>query len=525
MEKGYLALILHAHLPYVRHPEYENCLEEHWLHEAITESYIPLLLVLEGLVKDQIDFRLTLSITPTLVSMLGDPLLRSRYLRRLDCLIELAEKEMHRTSLQPEFNKLALMYHEKFLKVKQAFLRCHGDLVQAFKKLQDLGKVEILASAATHGYLPLFSVNPRVLRAQIEVGIDFYEKVFARKPKGFWLPECGYHPGVEDLLREHRIRYTILEAHGITHAEPRPIDGVYAPVYCPSGVVAFGRDPESSKQVWSSVEGYPGDFDYREFYRDIAYDLPFDYIRPHIHQAGIRIDTGLKYYRITGKEKHKEVYVPAAAEKKTEIHADHFISGREKQIEFLASVMDRKAILVAPYDAELFGHWWFEGPNWINSLIRKIAQGQKTFRLVTLSEYLQEYPINQVSSPSISSWGYKGFNEVWLNGKNDWMYRHLYRSAELMERTTRNHSRARGLAKRALKQALRELLLAQSSDWPFIIKSGTMADYAAKRVKTHLLRFNRLCDQIEEKAIDRAWLTAIEEQDNIFPQIDYSAFS
>ena len=518
-EKGYLAVVLHAHLPYVRHPEYEHALEENWLYEAITETYIPLLLILEKLVDDGLDFRLTFSLTPTLVSMLLDPFLQSRYLRRLDGLIDLAAKEMARTKLQPEFYPLALMYHGRFSEVRHAFVnRYQRNLVQAFKRLQELGKVEIIASAATHGYLPLLSVNPSAVRAQIRVGIEHYEHVFGRRPKGFWLPECGYYPGVVRLLRECGIRYTILETHGVTRADPRPKYGIYAPIHCPSGVAAFGRDPDSSKQVWSSTEGYPGDHDYREFHRDIAYDLDPDYLKPYIHPDGIRTDTGIKYHRVTRKtEEKKAVYVLEWAERKTQIHASDFINKRERQVEYLASTMDRKPIIVAPYDAELFGHWWFEGPSWLNHLVRKIALEQEKVRLITLSEYLEEYPVNQAATPTLSSWGHKGFNEVWLNGLNDWIYPQLHRAADWLEELARRHPRPEGPALRTLNQAGRELLLAQASDWAFMISSGTTAEYATRRLKTHLLRLHRLGRQIESNAFDEAWLSTIENQDNIFP--------
>jgi 1,4-alpha-glucan branching enzyme len=315
-----------------------------------------------------------------------------------------------------------------------------------------------------------------------------------------------------------------LETHGITRADPRPKFGVHAPIHCPSGVAAFGRDPDSSKQVWSAKEGYPGDYDYREFYRDLGYDLPPDDLKPYIHPDGIRTDTGLKYYRVTGKTDHKEVYVPEWAERKAEVHAGNFMFNREKQVEFLESMMDRKPIVVAPYDAELFGHWWFEGPSFLNHLMRKIAHEQKTIRLVTLSEYLEKYPVNQTATPASSSWGYKGFNETWLNGRSDWIYPELHQAADLMENLAKQHSRAEGLTLRALNQAARELLLAQASDWAFMISSGTTGDYATRRTRTHLERLNRLSRQIESKAIDEAWLSTLEAQDNIFPTNVFSRF-
>jgi len=517
MHKGYLAIVLHGHLPFVRHPEHKDSLEENWLFEAITEVYVPLLQVMDKLVEDGIDFRVTFSLTPTLVSMLQDPFLQSRYVRKLGRLIQLAEKEVRRTRRMPELRGLAQMYHQRFQKTRHAFVeRYQGNLVRAFKRLQDLGKIEIIASAATHGFLPLLAVNPSAVRAQIGLGVAHYEQVFKRRPRGFWLPECGYYFGVAEALREQNVGFTILETHGLTHADPRPRYGVYAPIQCPSGVFAFGRDPDSSKQVWSSVDGYPGDHDYREFYRDIAYELDIDYLKPYVHRDGIRIDTGIKYYRVTGKTEDKQLYVPAWAENKAEMHAGNFMFNREQQAGYLASIMDRKPIIVAPYDAELFGHWWYEGPRWLDHLFRKIAREQQTLRLVTPSEYLAEYPDNQPAQPAQSSWGYKGFNEVWLNGHNDWIYRHLHRASDALDKLTASCRRARGQKLRALRQARRELLLAQASDWAFMIHSGTMTEYATERTKTHLERFNGLARQIAADRIDDKWLSLVESQDNIF---------
>jgi 1,4-alpha-glucan branching enzyme len=522
--EGYLALVLHAHLPYVRHPEYEDALEENWLFEAITETYVPLFLVLDDLIEDGIDFRLTFSLTPTLASMLLDPLLQERYLKKLERTIELAEKEIARTASLPDFQPLARMYHRLLLRVHDAFVkRYEKNLVRGFERFAKTGKVEIIASAATHGYLPLLSVNEAAVRAQIGIGVEHYRRTFGRPPQGFWLPECGYYTGVDAILRQRGIRHTIVETHGVTRADHRPRFGVYAPIVCPSGVAVFGRDPDSSRQVWSSEVGYPGDFDYREFYRDIGYDLNLDYIRPYIHRDGIRIDTGIKYYRTTGKGSHKEPYVPEWAEQKAATHARHFLDERIQQVRNLASAMDRRPIVVAPYDAELFGHWWFEGPRWLDYLIRGIALDQSTIRLVTLPEYLDEYPVNHCATPAASSWGHDGFSQVWLNGENDWIYRHLQRGAERMEELVAAQPRAAGLTLQALNQASRELLLAQSSDWAFMIASGTMREYATRRTKTHLRRLLQLGQQIESGIIDKAALQRIEDQDNIFAGISTAA--
>ncbi|HXC62535.1 MAG TPA: 1,4-alpha-glucan branching protein domain-containing protein, partial [Nitrospiria bacterium] len=205
-------------------------------------------------------------------------------------------------------------------------------------------------------------------------------------------------------------------------------------------------------------------------------------------------------------------------------HAGNFMFNRQRQIEYLSSTMDRPPLVVAPYDAELFGHWWFEGPEWINMLIRKLACDQDTVELITPSDYLEDFPVNQESTPAGSSWGHKGYNEVWLNNRNDWVWRHLHQAARRMEELIRNYPNSEGVLRRALNQASRELLLAQSSDWPFMMKTGQQVEYAVKRFNDHLLRFLRLSDEIRSKQIDEIWLKELEDRDNLFPALDYRRF-
>ena len=525
-QKGYLCLVLHAHLPYVRHPEYELFLEEDWLYESITETYIPLLLVLEKLTAEGVPYRLTISLSPSLVAMLRDPLLQDRYVRHIERLIELAHKEIDRTRGDSNFNRLARMYLDSFTRARDYFLgRCGKDLTQGFRDLQEHGDIEIIPCAATHGYLPLMTIVPEAVRAQIVVAAEEHERCFGRRPRGMWLPECGYEPGMDRFLKEAGFTFFFTDAHGVLHASPRPKHGVFAPIFCPSGTAAFGRDLESSKQVWSSIEGYPGDCWYREFYRDIGYDMDYEYIRPYICADGKRKNTGIKYYRITGQTPYKEIYDPDVAREKAAAHAGNFMFNREKQAEYLYERMGgRKPIIVAPYDAELFGHWWYEGPQWIEFLIRKVAYDQKTLRLVTPSQYLDENPQNQVATPSLSSWGWKGYSEVWLEGSNDWIYPHLHMAAARMVELATTFKEPTALERRALTQAARELLLAQSSDWAFIMTSGTMVSYAVRRTKEHIGRFTELYSALKSNSIDVRKLEETEWKDNIFPEIDYRVY-
>ena len=481
MPVSYLSLVLHAHLPFVRHPEVDDVFEEDWLYQAITETYIPLLDVFDGLERDGVDWRLTMSVTPTLAAMLDDPLLQYRYLRHIDNLIRLSCKEMERTRWQPEFQHLAQMYHHRFTRAREIFVQQYANnLINGFHRFFELGKLELITCAATHGFLPLLDLNRNAIRAQVEIGCQEFERHFGRRPQGMWLPECGYAPGIDEVLADARIRYFFVDAHAVLFAQPRPRFGVYAPIMCPgSGVAALARDTESSRQVWSAIEGYPRDYAYREFYRDIGFDLDFEYLQPHLHEMGIRSHLGIKYYKITGPSNHKEPYNPQAALVQAAEHAGNFLFNREKQVEWLVGAMDgRPPLVIASFDAELYGHWWFEGPDWLNFLLRKIHFDQQTIKTITIPEYLDRYPKIRVAQPTLSSWGYKGYCEVWLEDSNDWIYPHLHAISERMVEAARVNPDPTPLRRRILNQMARELLLSQSSDWAFLMKAGTMVEYA-----------------------------------------------
>ncbi|WP_267383919.1 glycoside hydrolase family 57 protein [Cyanobacterium sp. uoEpiScrs1] len=526
MAFGYVAFVLHAHLPFVRHPESDYVLEEEWLYEAITETYIPLLRVFEGLKRDGINFKMTMSMTPSLVSMLRDPLLQKRYDRHLARLQELIEKEIIRNGQNGHLRYLAEYYAIEFTKIREIWEYYNGDLVFAFKQFFDSNNLEIITCGATHGYFPLMKMYPEAVWAQIKVACEHYEENFGRSPKGIWLPECAYYEGLEQMLANAGLRYFLLDGHGILYARPRPRYGTYTPIFTETGVAAFGRDHESSQQVWSSKVGYPGDPEYREFYKDLGWEAEYEYIKPYIMPNGQRKNTGIKYHKITSRQAElsdKALYDPYWAKKKTEEHAEDFIYNRKQQISNLAAIMQRAPIVVSPYDAELFGHWWYEGPWFIDCLFRKAWYEQNTFSMIHLAEYLQSNPTQQVCRPSQSSWGYKGFHEYWLNHTNAWIYPHLHKAIERMIEISNLEASDR-LQQKALNQAARELLLAQSSDWAFIMRTGTMVPYAVHRTRSHLLRFNKIYDDIKAQKIDSGWLEKVEKIDNIFPQINYRVY-
>lgn len=522
MTKGYLAIVLHAHLPFVRHPEKERYLEENWFYQAVTECYFPLLDAFNRLAGEGFRFRITLSLSPPLITMLTDALLTRRYVSHLERLVRLAEAEEKRTA-GTEFHPIARMYRERFQRYYDLFINEYrGNLVSGFASLQSQGVVELITTCATHGYLPLIH-GREAQRAQILTGLDLFERHFGVRPQGFWLPECGYMPGVDELLASVGIKYFFIETHGVLTAYPPPLYGIYAPVVSPAGVAAFGRDPDTSRQVWDRQIGYPGDYWYREYYRDIGYELPWEYIEPFLPSGEVRTDTGVKYYRITGRES-KEPYNPQAAQERAAAHAEHFLYHRQRQISYWAERLEREPIVVAPYDAELFGHWWFEGPQWLEFLIRKVSM-QDEVALVTPSDYLAAHPRQETATISHSSWGEGGYSEVWLNPGNDWIYQHTHHAETLMVELCDLYPEAQGNLRRALSQAARELLLAESSDWAFILRVGSTVEYAKRRIQEHISRFNSVTDQILNQEIDEITLEEIESLDNIFPGIDYRVYS
>ena len=556
-KKGFVSFVLHAHLPFIHHPESNDYLEESWLYEAISETYIPLLRNFKKLVDEGVNFRITMSMTPPLLSMLDNKLLQQKYINYLENLIELSEKEIKRTTFNEKMNNLSKYYYERYSEDLRLFrdeFKC--DLISQFKHFQDIGVLEIITCGATHGYFPILYVNEKTVRAQIAVGVQTYERYFGKKPRGIWLPECGYVPEADKYLREFGVDYAIVESHGVLYANPTPIYGTLAPIVSPQGFTVFGRDMESSRQVWSSINGYPGDYNYRDFYRDIGYEADYDYIKPYIAHNGVRVHTGIKYHRITGDTDNKDIYDIQWAKDSAERQAGHFLNSRTEQIENASHYMNKPPIVLCPYDAELYGHWWYEGPYWLYILFKKIYYDECNFELITPSEYMDRYPEIQQCQPCRSSWGANGYSEVWLNPSNDYAHKHLHTAGDRMCElaynfrdsydvlnslnnqikelkkdkkpitpiTSSSKYRNTKLQVRALNQAARELLLAQSSDWLFIITNNTMVDYAHRRIKDHIGRFTRLYNELNSGKIDRKFLSEIEEKDCVFPDIDYRIY-
>ncbi len=512
MTKGNLAIVLHAHLPYVRSNE-PGSLEEDWFFQALVECYLPLLETLENaaIAKDQTP-KVTIGLSPTLLSLLEDQVLKNRFKKWVNIRLEVLN------TLDKDYLKAVLHLKEHLIRQLESWKNCQGDLIGRFKKLQISNVIDILTCAATHGYLPLLRENPEAVSAQLKTAVTEHKRLFMSAPLGIWLPECAYYEGLDLLMAESGLRYAVLDGHGLLNADPRPRYGIYAPICTRKGVAFFGRDSESTLPVWSARDGYPGNPNYREFHRDLGWDLSIE----NLKRIGIKEKRplGIKLFKISSKNtslENKQEYDPKSAKESVEKDAENYLKERKKQLIKLEKSMGINPLLIAPFDAELFGHWWFEGPQFLSHLFIK-SKGEG-IKLITLKEALQVTPKIQLCNPSPSSWGQGGFHNYWLNKSNAWIVHEWSKAGREMVNIC-----SKGLIKESniqiIKQAGRELLLCQSSDWSFILKAGTTTELARERINLHLKRFWMLINTIKDnKAINERILEEIEKEDCIFPLI------
>ncbi|MEK4564565.1 1,4-alpha-glucan branching protein domain-containing protein [Alkalihalobacillus sp. FSL R5-0424] len=505
MKKGYYSLILHAHLPYVRHEE-DHRLEQNWLFEAITESYIPLI---HSIDQANQAHAVTLSLSPPLMEMLADPLLQKRFVSYLKNVERLLKKETRFQKQHDVPDDLLAFYKRRYSLIRDFIKKWNGQLLSALKDLHFRGLITCITSSATHTFLP-YLLTEEGVRLQIKEGIRCFEKHFQFTPKGFWVPECAFNDRVDKVLAEEGILYTFVDEHALLQANPRPEKGSGAPVLSKQGVVLFPRHTSLSAQVWSSTDGYPGDEWYREFYRDIAYEREWSYIKPHMHPEGIRFDTGLKFSRVTGQSETKAFYSPKVADERVSAHANHFIEKVTEQADRHKAQCFPPYMMVTPFDAELFGHWWFEGPAWIESLIK---QSYDQIEWITPELYLEAHNRDlETVDVSFTTWGRDGYGSVWINEKNSWVYPIFHKmESTLCTLIDQYNEEATDLEKRALNQLMRDWMLATSSDWAFIMDGDTATEYAISRVREHEKRFNQLLTALVTKTVTPADLTRFEK--------------
>jgi 1,4-alpha-glucan branching enzyme len=534
------AVVLHSHLPYARGAGRWPHGEE-WIHEAILGTYLPLLTTLHDLRAAEVPFHLTVGLTPVLLEQLADRDVVHRSIQYIDDQIRRAESDRKQLASEGQAHRaeLATFYATIYRTLGTAYVaRFDSDIVGAFADLARTGHVEILTSAATHGYLPL--LDEATVHLQLATGRRSSRRLLGTEPTGIWLPECAYRPGLETILEDHgfthfftdadllagrslatgRLRRSprerersgsALAAIAVLERPPVPSPGetdVFRPyLVAGSDVVVVARHPEVSGQVWSALHGYPGDPHYREF-----------------HRKDDR--SGLRYWRVTDQASglgEKQEYVPHTAAERVQAHADHFVDVVRRELEAHRARTGRDGMLTVTFDSELFGHWWFEGVDWLAAVVRRMAESGPA--MTAVADRLALEPPEERVELREGSWGKDNDHSTWLNERTLWIWHELERM-EARFASTRDETPGDDLHQRALRQAARELLLASSSDWPFLVTTGQAADYAVERFRSHALRFHRACELARHAAADDGVeLRSLEHADNPFPDVDPADFA
>jgi 1,4-alpha-glucan branching enzyme len=540
--------MLHSHLPYVRRAGVWPHGEE-MVHEAMCDTYVPLLDALYDLADEGCPFHIAIGITPILAEQLSDPTVIADFRTYMAAVLARTERAViaYESRGEAQLSALARWYIGWNQDILDHFNgRYGGNVVQAFRKLQDAGHVEIVGSAATHGFLPLMS-RDSTISAQIGTGIRAHERHFGRKPKSFWLPECGYRPAYYDVsagqaqyrpgLETHLERYGVraffadagaIEGGAISDAEFRAgyaassfraaqagaqkrnlqyKSTAWPYLVSDSDVAVFGRDTLTSRQVWSASEGYPGHANYRDFHKKDAI-------------------CGMRFWRITGPQvdlADKDFYNPDWAFADVTAHVDHFVGLVERHVAGNAMGGMVPPVVLSPYDTELFGHWWFEGVEWIKQVLRRLAT-HPNVELTTPAAYLDRYPPTEKIALPESSWGAGGDARTWYNDDTKWMWPIIHQYERQMEGVVARFPEPNGVSA-ALAQVARELLLVESSDWPFLISTGQAGEYASERFRSHAARFDRLLDELLSGRDPQPDTQTFADLDNPFPDVDYKAFA
>lgn len=555
---GAFTFVLHCHHPFMRLGGRWTHGEE-WIHEAILDTYLPLLATLHDLSEDGIGFRLTVGLSPILAEQLADPSVLEHFERFLDERLEAAQKDMlyfENEAYNEHLRFLAEWYRDSFQRLKTAFVsHFNRDLIGAFRRLQDDGLIEIITTAATHAYLPLLARDGS-LNAQVKTAAASYKRLFGKAPTGFWLPEYGYRPaqitetgrlrpGLEHFLADNGFKSFFVDSHAFTGDAPRSIAagdviGVYGAVkkryalpatdvfaearrdvsaFAPyfvaeagaaplTNIAVMARNERVGQQVWGNELGYPLDFDYRE--------------------PGRRAGTsGFPYWRVTGQKvdaHNKDYYHPDWAAYKIEQHAEHFAHLIGDQLRSHHSATGSYGAVMASFDADLFGHWWFEGIQWLGYVLRHLAHSPD-IDLLTISPFVEAHPPTGALDLRESSWGLGGLHFLWDNQETRWMWTGIHEAEDRMSRLAERYDAPTHDEAIVLAQAARELLLLQSSDWPFLVSAGGARAYAVRRFSEHADRFDHLAESLETGVPDTIAAQRWWQQDNVFPDVDYRWFS
>ena len=517
-----ISFVLHGHAPFVRHPGQLSSPQERWFFESLSETYIPLLEVFDRLDRDHIPFRMGLSLSPTLCHMFCDELLIQRYLDYTGKQVEFGERELERTSGDIELQKLVKHFHDRIIE-KRAFFtgRYESNILKGFDYYQKKGRLEILATAATHAFLPFYTACPEAVQAQLEVAIASYRTYFGRHPSGFWLPELGWKEELDSWLRSYNFSYTIVDAHALAFARPYAEKGSFYPGRTPQGIFVLGRDFYAAQEMAELAR----DPVYRYDSRDQGFELPLENVRLFLGPQDSRMGTGYKYWACGQDGSGSVLYNPALAKDRAMNQARTFLASRLSRLKSASNLMENCALSLCAFEIDSFGRFWHEGPEFIETLFREGTKHEE-IQFLTPVEYLCKLDSStfQVLMPEYSSWGINGYAETWLDSSNDWMYRHTTQALERMVEIAERFPNNTGLKERALNQAAREILLVLASDWSKMLYKQENTEYARNRIENSLRNFTTIYEALGSNYISTEWLTQLERRHNIFPNINYRVF-
>ncbi|MDR0599546.1 MAG: DUF1957 domain-containing protein [Treponema sp.] len=525
MNKPRLSIIINGHYPFIS-PGGEQDPEEQGFFEALSETYLPLLETLGRLENSRVPFRLGLVLSPSLCAMLEDETLLKRYLAWLDRRVDFGGKELERCAGNQALSILARYYFDRDLERRVSLVERYGlDLLSAFEGFQKRGCLELLISAATGAFLPFYASIDEAIHAQIETAVIHHRRYLGKIPRGFWLPELGWTSELGSFLRQYHFTYTIVEPHALILGNPPALGGSFRPVKTKSGLVIFARDITAQKDLEELKASWSGF--YQGSFADAGYELPVEALKPLLDAEGGRCPTGYRYW---AGEKDRRLYDPQKAREAAAEAARRFLDRRVARLEAAQRRLEGEAISLWAFDAAALGYSWSEGMTFLETLVTEIAL-KGALSLKTPLDYLEETGDSsfQVVEPEFSSALEGGYGGLLLDASNDWMYRHIFRSIQRMIEMAGRFPGSTGLKERALNQAAREILLAQSADLAKPLnpqwKGGPLGgEYAKKELEDALLNFTTLYEALGSNHISTEWLTALERKHSFLPHINYRVF-
>ena len=517
MSKKALVINLVAHRCFIRHLEEEKLPQNELLFSAISNTYLPLLNMFANLEAEGIPFKVNMVVTPTLATMLADPVIQQQYIEWENKLISLGQAELGRYQKDSVQYKLAERYLNNEIKNLKDFQETFNqDILSKISYYADKGCIELMATAATCAFFPHYMDIPEALQAQIETGLQVHKKYFGLAPEGFWIPYMSYAPGIEHLIRPYGFSYSILDTHGILFATPKPEAGIFAPVRCRNSLAFFGRTNED-------LNLFRGKKIYRNQDRDLGFEAERDYLENALGKTVSRFSTCYRYW--SGNTSDDAWYDIDAAMEQAEADADAFIAEKkEKLCAAEKACGDRTLSMVSCFDINIFGTLWYEGIYFLEKVFRKLAE-QDDITLSTCSELVDKQTNLQRVAPFPCATNGAGYGEDLIDISNAWMLRYVRKAADRMVDLTSRFTDDTGLKARTLNLAAKEVLLAMSGDWPRMLHDGEMPDYAEERFKESISAFTTVYDSLGSNSISTEWLTRIEKEHTLFPEMNYHVFS